>query len=84
MEQNIRAGYKIGHSIPRLLLASYLCAYVMLQYKLTRLSGCLNADAATLSIVSKLLAKVCGVDAGAGVSDGVASSLQAMTGDMAI
>ena len=56
----------------------------MLQYKLTRLSGCLNADAATLSIVSKLLAKVCGVDAGAGVSDGVASSLQAMTGDMAI
>ena len=48
------------------------------------LSCCLNADAATLSIVSKLLADACGVGAGAAVSDGIASSLQAMTGDMAI
>lgn len=48
------------------------------------LSCCLNADAATLSIVSKLLADACGVDAGADVSDGIVSSLQAMTGDMAI
>ena len=46
------------------------------------LSYCLNADAATLSIVPKLLADACGVGAGADVSDGIASSLQAMTGDI--
>ena len=33
---------------------------------------------------TRLLADACGVDAGADVSDGIASSLQAMTGDMAM